>query len=59
MPDVPAAAMAATMTKSEREAQKQYWAEHSTEPTVEAMMLDSSASEIDRLDRPEVRTAVA
>jgi hypothetical protein len=46
------------MTKSEREAQKQYWAEHSTEPTVEAMMLDSSASEIDRLDRPEVRTAV-
>jgi len=46
--------MAATMTKSEREAQKQYWTEHSTEPTVEAMMLDSSASEIDRLDRPEV-----
>lgn len=42
----------------EREAQKKYWSEHSTEPTVEAMMLDSKASEIDRLERPEVRTAM-
>lgn len=42
---------------AEREAQKKYWAEHSTEPTVEAMMLDSKASEIDRLERPEVRAA--
>jgi hypothetical protein len=40
----------------EREAQKKYWSEHSTEPTVEAMMLDSKASEIDRLERPEVKT---
>lgn len=39
---------------AEREAQKKYWSEHSTEPTVEAMMLDSKASEIDRLERPEV-----
>jgi hypothetical protein len=41
----------------EREAQKKYWSEHSTEPTVEAMMLDSKASEIDRLERPEVKKA--
>lgn len=45
-------------TTAEREAQKQYWLEHS-EPTVEAMMLDSKASEIDRLERPEVRAAAA
>lgn len=39
----------------EREAQKQYWMEHSTQPTVEAMMLDSKAAEIDKMERPEVR----
>ena len=38
----------------ERDAQKAYWQEHSTEPTVEAMMLDSKAADIDRLERPEV-----
>lgn len=39
---------------SEREAQKTYWQEHSSQPTVEAMMLDSKAAEIDQLERPEV-----
>ena len=47
--------MASAMTVEEREAQKQYWMEHSAKPTVEAMMLDSKAAEIDQLERPEVR----
>lgn len=38
----------------ERDAQKAYWKEHSGEATVEAMMLDSHAAEIDKLERPEV-----
>lgn len=38
----------------ERETQKAYWKEHSGEATVEAMMLDSHAAEIDKLERPEV-----
>ncbi len=41
-------------TAEEREAQKQYWKEHSSEATVEAMMLDSKASVIDKEERPEV-----
>ena len=41
-------------TAEEREAQKAYWKEHSTEATVEAMMLDSKAADIDKLERPEV-----
>lgn len=41
--------------EDQRNAQKAYWAEHSTEATVEAMMLDSHACEIDKLERPEVR----
>lgn len=41
-------------TAEEREAQKAYWLEHSTEATVEAMMLDSKAADIDKLERPEV-----
>ena len=39
----------------EREVQKSYWQENSKEATVEAMMLDSKAADIDRLERPEVR----
>lgn len=31
-----------------------YWREHSTQCTVEAMMLDSAASVIDAHERPEV-----
>ncbi|KAJ9141546.1 hypothetical protein P3X46_032071 [Hevea brasiliensis] len=38
----------------EREIQKNYWIEHSAELTVEAMMLDSKASVLDKEERPEV-----
>ena len=40
--------------EEEREAQRQYWKEHSGEATVEAMMLDSQAADIDKMERPEV-----
>lgn len=43
-----------TAAQSERKVQLQYWKEHSSEPTMEAMMLDSKASEIDQMERPEV-----
>lgn len=43
----------------ERETQKAYWKEHSGEATVEAMMLDSHAAEIDKLERPEARRVAA
>jgi hypothetical protein len=46
--------MAALLTKAERDAQKAYWKEHSSEATVEAMMLDSKAADIDKMERPEV-----
>ncbi|GKV23689.1 hypothetical protein SLEP1_g33391 [Rubroshorea leprosula] len=38
----------------EREIQKSYWIEHSADLTVEAMMLDSKASDLDKEERPEV-----
>ncbi|KAG6499956.1 hypothetical protein ZIOFF_039770 [Zingiber officinale] len=38
----------------EREVQKSYWTEHSKDLTVEAMMLDSHASALDKEERPEV-----
>ncbi|GMH44018.1 hypothetical protein BSKO_11952 [Bryopsis sp. KO-2023] len=38
----------------ERTAQVAYWEEHTQQATMEAMMLDSKASEIDKLERPEV-----
>jgi phosphoethanolamine N-methyltransferase len=44
-----------SVVEAEREAQKAYWKEHSTEATVEAMMLDSKAADIDKMERPEVR----
>jgi hypothetical protein len=37
-----------------RDAQKKYWAEHSSQATVEAMLLDSQAADIDKEERPEV-----
>ncbi|KAF2317475.1 hypothetical protein GH714_022616 [Hevea brasiliensis] len=37
----------------EREVQKNYWIEHSANLTVEAMMLDSKASDLDKEERPE------
>ncbi|CAL9759419.1 unnamed protein product [Musa acuminata subsp. burmannicoides] len=40
--------------EEEREVQKSYWMEHSRDLTVEAMMLDSRASELDKEERPEV-----
>ncbi|CAM8918679.1 unnamed protein product [Rhodiola kirilowii] len=46
--------MAATPVVQEREVQKSYWMEHSTELTVEAMMLDSKAADLDKEERPEV-----
>lgn len=38
----------------EREVQKSYWIEHTAELTVEAMMLDSKAADLDKEERPEV-----
>lgn len=46
--------------EKEREVQRQYWLEHTPDkPTVETMMLDSKAAEIDQMERPEVRAALA
>jgi phosphoethanolamine N-methyltransferase len=39
---------------SERTLQSNYWKEHSVEPSVEAMMLDSQASKLDLEERPEI-----
>ncbi|KAL8246039.1 hypothetical protein R6Q59_007255 [Mikania micrantha] len=46
--------MAAVVNGEEREIQKNYWVEHSVDLTVEAMMLDSMASDLDKEERPEV-----
>ncbi|GAB2270235.1 hypothetical protein Dimus_005139 [Dionaea muscipula] len=46
--------MAAQGGGEEREIQKKYWIEHSVDLTVEAMMLDSKAADLDREERPEV-----
>ncbi|KAJ7975231.1 putative Phosphoethanolamine n-methyltransferase [Quillaja saponaria] len=40
--------------EQERQIQKTYWMEHSSDLTVEAMMLDSKASDLDKEERPEV-----
>nr|ACG33501.1 phosphoethanolamine N-methyltransferase [Zea mays] len=42
------------MGAEERKAQKSYWEEHSKNLTVEAMMLDSRAADLDKEERPEV-----
>jgi len=47
-------ATGAPPTAEEREAQKAYWKEHSVQATVESMMLDSKAADIDKMERPEV-----
>ncbi|CAN8288508.1 unnamed protein product [Cochlearia groenlandica] len=44
----------ATSYEEEREVQKSYWMEHSGDLTVEAMMLDSKASHLDKEERPEI-----
>ncbi|KAI9173933.1 hypothetical protein LWI28_009075 [Acer negundo] len=41
-------------THEEREIQKKYWIVHSADLSVEAMMLDSKASDLDKEERPEV-----
>nr|XP_043634875.1 phosphomethylethanolamine N-methyltransferase-like [Erigeron canadensis] len=46
--------MAAVLNGDEREIQKNYWVEHSVDLTVESMMLDSMASDLDKEERPEV-----
>ncbi|XP_044467061.1 phosphoethanolamine N-methyltransferase 1-like [Mangifera indica] len=46
--------MAAQGECGEREFQKNYWIEHSADLTVEAMMLDSKAADLDKEERPEV-----
>ena len=46
---------AAAAAGEERQEMKQFWEEHSKTATVEEMMLDSKASEIDLQERPEVR----
>ncbi|XP_061354642.1 phosphoethanolamine N-methyltransferase-like [Gastrolobium bilobum] len=38
----------------ERHVQKTYWIQHSADLSVEAMMLDSNASDLDKEERPEV-----
>jgi len=42
-------------TSDEREIQKSYWIQHCADLSVEAMMLDSKASDLDKEERPEVR----
>nr|XP_027126928.1 phosphomethylethanolamine N-methyltransferase-like [Coffea arabica] len=44
----------AAVEGQEREVQKSYWIEHTTDLTVEAMMLDSMAADLDKEERPEV-----
>ncbi|KAL0429554.1 UNVERIFIED_CONTAM: Phosphoethanolamine N-methyltransferase 1 [Sesamum radiatum] len=44
----------AAIQEQEREVQKSYWIEHSVDLTLEAMMLDSKASDLDKEERPEV-----
>ena len=46
--------VAGKMGAEERKAQKSYWEEHSKNLTVEAMMLDSRAADLDKEERPEV-----
>ncbi|KAL5231978.1 hypothetical protein ABZP36_030754 [Zizania latifolia] len=42
----------------ERKAQRSYWEEHSKDLTVEAMMLDSRAADLDKEERPEVMSVL-
>ncbi|KAK7291349.1 hypothetical protein RIF29_06418 [Crotalaria pallida] len=42
------------MSQDERHVQRTYWTEHSADLSVECMMLDSNASDLDKEERPEV-----
>ncbi|XXG80019.1 hypothetical protein AAC387_Pa09g0974 [Persea americana] len=44
----------ATVAQDERTVQKSYWMEHSVDLTVQSMMLDSRASDLDKEERPEI-----
>ncbi|KAF2557089.1 hypothetical protein F2Q68_00017438 [Brassica cretica] len=44
--------------QAERDVQKNYWIEHSADLTVEAMMLDSRAADLDKEERPELAALV-
>lgn len=49
---------AGVLEVEERKAQKSYWEEHSKDLTVEAMMLDSRAADLDKEERPEVTESI-
>ena len=51
----PAPPAAGGVDAAERESMRAFWAEHRTKPSVESMVLDSQAAEIDSKERPEVR----
>lgn len=46
--------MLCVAVENEREIQKSYWIEKTSELNLEAMMLDSEASDLDKQGRPEV-----
>ncbi|RLM98711.1 phosphomethylethanolamine N-methyltransferase-like [Panicum miliaceum] len=51
---VPVMAVANGIGEVERKVQKSYWEEHSKDLTVESMMLDSRAADLDKEERPEI-----
>ncbi|CAD6271349.1 unnamed protein product [Miscanthus lutarioriparius] len=51
---VPVVAVANGIGEVERKVQKSYWEEHSKDLTVESMMLDSRAADLDKEERPEI-----
>jgi hypothetical protein len=57
-PATAATTSGAAAAGEERQEMKQFWEEHSKTATVEEMMLDSKASEIDLQERPEVSERV-
>ncbi|PAN18305.1 hypothetical protein PAHAL_3G193400 [Panicum hallii] len=50
----PVMAVANGIGEVERKVQKSYWEEHSKDLTVESMMLDSRAADLDKEERPEI-----
>ncbi|RCV16706.1 hypothetical protein SETIT_3G159500v2 [Setaria italica] len=52
--DAPVVAVANGIGEVERKVQKSYWEEHSKSLTVESMMLDSRAADLDKEERPEI-----
>ncbi|CAN6336914.1 unnamed protein product [Urochloa humidicola] len=52
--DTPVVAVANGIGEVERKVQKSYWEEHSKGLTVESMMLDSRAADLDKEERPEI-----